>query len=308
VTARVLGRVLVVVVLVASGAYFLVYLYRWQWNRALVSGLFFVAAEIAVVASVLLRRLQAIEDRIEELKDRPAPASPPDALEAIRSSAPPPQDRFAWLKESQSRTNVFIPVLLGAGVLLSGIATVVERIAGATAKPVLEHRLALRLQPLAMPAGGLLGPAAPVAMASRRRGVVVGRVFAVAVAALLLYGAIDVIGDATQTRPDVDTTGMTTSLVLSVSHREAGRTAAETAEALWTTCRSTLRRELTVWLDPDGAQPRLDITPGLGDHAQRRVVGCLEDATFDGVQADVVSSTTGPSAGRPVQGELLEKP
>jgi hypothetical protein len=26
------------------------------------------------------------------------------------------------------------------------------------------------------------------------------------------------------------------------------------------------------------------------------------------VQADVVSSTTGPSAGRPVQGELLEKP
>ena len=52
-TARVLGRVLVVVVLVASGAYFLVYLYRWQWNRALVSGLFFVAAEIAVVASVV---------------------------------------------------------------------------------------------------------------------------------------------------------------------------------------------------------------------------------------------------------------
>ena len=93
-TARVLGRVLVVIVLVASGAYFLVYLYRWQWNRALVSGLFFVAAEVAVVASVLLRRFSALEEKIEELKDRPAPASPPAALEAIQTSAPPPRDRF----------------------------------------------------------------------------------------------------------------------------------------------------------------------------------------------------------------------
>jgi hypothetical protein len=292
VTARVLGRVLVVVVLVASGAYFLVYLYRWQWNRALVSGLFFVAAEIAVVASVVLRRLQAVEDRIEELKDRPAPAPPPAALEAIRDSAPPPRDRFTWLRESSSRTNVFIPVLLGAGVILSGVATMVERLAGATAKPVLEHRLAIRLQPLALPAGGLLGPAVPLTVAPRRRGVVVGRVFAVAVAALLLYGAIDVIADATQTRPDRNTRGLTTSLVLSVSHREAGRKAVETTEALWTTC---TRRPLT--REPERLGPdrvRLDVTPGLGEHAQRRIVGCLEDATFDGVQADVVSSTTRP--------------
>jgi hypothetical protein len=296
VTARVLGRVLVVVVLVASGAYFLVYLYRWQWNRALVSGLFFVAAEIAVVASVVLRRLQAVEDRIEELKDRPAPSPPPAALGAIRDSAPPPRDRFTWLRESSSRTNVFIPVLLGAGVLLSGVATVVERLAGATAKPVLEHRLAHRLQPLALPAGGLLGPAAPVIVAPLRRGVVVGRVFALVVAALLLYGAIDVISDATQTRPDRDTSGMTTALVLSVSHRDTGRSAEETAEALWTTCKSTLRRQLSGQPVPVGPDRfRLEVTPGLGDLAQRRIVGCLEDATLDGVQADVVSSTTGPA-------------
>jgi hypothetical protein len=296
VTARVLGRVLVVIVLVASGAYFLVYLYRWQWNRALVSGLFFVAAEIAVVASVLLRRLQALEDRIEELKDRPAPAAPPAALDAISASAPPPKDRFAWM--SGSRTSVFIPVLLGAGVLLSGVATVVERIAGATAKPVLEHRLAMRLQPLALPAGGLLGPGAVVAVAPRpRRGVVAGRVFAAVVAGLLLYGAIDVISDATQTRPDRDTSGMTTDLVLSVSHREAGRSALETTEALWAACQSTLRRSLSSRLVALGSgQVRLEVTPGLGEHASRRVVGCLEDATFERVQADVVSSTTRPSA------------
>ena len=297
-TARVLGRVLVVVVLVASGAYFLVYLYRWQWNRALVSGLFFVAAEIAVVASVVLRRLQALEDRLEELKDRPAPAAPPAALEAISASAPPPKDRFAWM--SQSRTSVFIPVLLGAGVLLSGVATVVERIAGATAKPVLEHRLALRLQPLALPAGGLLGPPGVVAVAPRaRRGVAVGRLFAAVVAALLLYGAIDVIGDATQTRPDADTTGMTTAMVLAVSHRESGPSAVRTTEALWAACQSTLRNPPVARFAALGAdRVGLEVTPGLGEHAQRRILGCLEDATFDRVQVDVVSSTTGPAAAR----------
>jgi hypothetical protein len=297
VTARVLGRVLVVVVLVASGAYFLVYLYRWQWNRALVSGVFFVAAEIAVVASAILRRLQALEDRLDELKERPASAPPPAALEAISATAPPPKDRFSWL--SSSRTNVFIPVLLGAGVLLSGVATVVERIAGATARPVLEHRLALRLQPLALPAGGLLGPAVPVAAGPRRRGVAVGRVFAVVVAALLLYGAIDVVGDATQTRPDQPTAGLTTSLVVAVRHREAGRSALETTEALWTTCQSTFRRALSGRLvDLGGNRVRLEVTPGLGEHAQRQFLGCLEDATFDRVQADVVSSTTGPTSAR----------
>jgi len=294
VTARVLGRVLVILVLVASGAYFLVYLYRWQWNRALVSGVFFVAAEIALVASAVLRRLQAFEDRLDELKDRPAPAPPPAALEAISATAPPPKDRFSWL--SSSRTNVFVPVLLGAGVLLSGLATVVERIAGATARPVLEHRLALRLQPLALPGGGLLGPAVPVAVAPRRRGVVLGRVFAVVVAALLLYGAVDVVGDATQTRPDADTSDMTTSLVVAIDYRGAGGSALETTEALWETCRSTFRRRLSSRLeDLNGGRVLLEITPGLGEHAQRQFLGCLEDATFDRVQADVLSSTTGPS-------------
>lgn len=300
-TARVLGRVLVVVVLVASGAYFLVYLYRWQWNRALVSGLFFVAAQIAVVASVVLRRLQAIEDRLDELKDRPAPAppAPPAALDAITATAPPPKDRFSWL--SSSRTNVFLPILLGAGVLLSGVATVVERIAGATARPVLEHRLALRLQPLTLPTGGLLGPAVPVAVAPRRRGgVALGRVFAVAVAALLLYGAIDVISDATQTRGDPDTSGTTTALVLSITHRGVGRDAAETTEGLWQTCRSRFRRPMTAE-EPrslGGNRVLLEVTPGLGDEAERQFLGCLEDATFDRVQAHVLSSTTGPTSAR----------
>ena len=32
-----------------SGTYLVVYLYRWEWNRAVISGVFFLAAEIAYV-------------------------------------------------------------------------------------------------------------------------------------------------------------------------------------------------------------------------------------------------------------------
>jgi hypothetical protein len=50
--------------------------------------------------------------------------------------------------------NVFVPVLMGAGVLLSGIAWVVERLARATVTPVAERGLAAQLDGLALPAHG----------------------------------------------------------------------------------------------------------------------------------------------------------
>ena len=45
------------ITLAASGAYTFIYLYRWEWNRALMSSALFIAAEVAVVAMLLSRRL-----------------------------------------------------------------------------------------------------------------------------------------------------------------------------------------------------------------------------------------------------------
>jgi hypothetical protein len=45
-----LGRLLSAVVLLASGAYVFIYLVRWEWNRALIAGLFFQAVEMVLVA------------------------------------------------------------------------------------------------------------------------------------------------------------------------------------------------------------------------------------------------------------------
>jgi hypothetical protein len=140
---RRIGVLLATVTLLASGGYTLVYLYRWEWNRALFTSLLFIAIEVGMVAVLVVRRLARIEESIKESRQ-------PQALERIQETAPD-HDRFAWLERNMGTTNVFVTVLLGAGVLLSVVAWLVDRIAGSTAGPTLERSLATRLEPAAFP-------------------------------------------------------------------------------------------------------------------------------------------------------------
>jgi hypothetical protein len=70
-----------------------------------------------------------------------------------------PRDHFAWLRDAQSRTSVFIPVLLGAGVLLSAAAWLVERIARASGSGTVDLSHSEILSPLLVPNTPLVGPA-----------------------------------------------------------------------------------------------------------------------------------------------------
>ena len=157
--ARRLGLVAAVVTLLASGAYFFVYLYRWEWNRAQVSAAIFVAAEVGVVAWLLTDRIRRLERTIERIGTGPTggagPAGATRRLDILRDSAPPPRVTFAWLTRTD-RTSVFIPVLLGAGAVLSGLAWVVERFARATAGRAAERGLSTRLGAIDYRDGGLL--------------------------------------------------------------------------------------------------------------------------------------------------------
>jgi hypothetical protein len=150
-STRALRTLLGGVTLAASGAYTFIYLYRWEWNRALMSAAIFVAAEVAVMGSLLAQRLKVVTERLDKMES-PTPAQTV-RLERIRSTAPPPRPTFAWLARPE-QMNVFVPVLMGAGVLLSGIAWVVERLARATVTPVAERGLAAQLDGLALPAHG----------------------------------------------------------------------------------------------------------------------------------------------------------
>lgn len=152
--ARVIGLLALLVVMVAAGWYVFVYLHRWEWNRAIVSGVIFLAAEVALLGALVLERLTRVLRRVETM-DRPD-----ERVTAIlREHRPEPLHPFAWLEPN--RSNVFVPVLLGAGVVLSGLAWLVDRIARLTAGPSIERGLAQRLSRLQPPPEGLLGEQQP---------------------------------------------------------------------------------------------------------------------------------------------------
>ncbi len=135
--------------LIAAGLYMVVSLNRWEWNRALFFGLIVLIAEVGLATGLILRKLTVMAYRNPDDHD---PAVP----DILRANRPQRADRFAWLHESTSRTNVFITFLVGGGVLLSGIAWLVDKLAAGTSSPVGEQRLARQLGPISYPRGGLL--------------------------------------------------------------------------------------------------------------------------------------------------------
>ena len=155
-TARRIGLAALLVVMAAAGWYVFVYLYRWEWNRALVSGIIFLAAEVGLLATLMLERLDKLGRRVENLDQARADER---ALRRLREHAPEPARPFAWLDRSQ--TNVFVPVLLGAGVVLSGLAWIVDRVARLTAVPSMERGLVQKLATLQPHPDGILGEDRP---------------------------------------------------------------------------------------------------------------------------------------------------
>lgn len=294
--ASVLLRVVGWIVLVASGCYLLVYLYRWEWNRALISGLFFVAAEVALASSAVLRRLGVLEHRLDEAARVGAPA------------APPPPDGgdgpFAWL--SDDRLGVFVPVLLGVGVILSAVAYVVERTAAVTRSPRGDPALERRLRRLARPHPGLV-PSVDEAVAVTpgvsvrfvapppslpRAHHAATSVVAVAAAGLLLAGGIALLAQVTRYVPDTRPTTGSTTYELLVELREGGGDRATVVQALWLSCRENLGDAARAEIHEAGPdRVSMTVEPRIARNDDRRFVGCLEDVTLDRVRVDVVAGT-----------------
>jgi hypothetical protein len=156
-TARRIGLAIAIVTLTVSGYYVLAYLYWWEWNRALIAGVFFLAVEMALGIALVLTRLARMERQIELAGGTTQRLR---TVETLHAHAPAHRERFAWLDPREPQLHVFVPILLGAGVLLSGIAWLVERVARAVTAPTLERDLATRLDRLRVPPGGFLHPPA----------------------------------------------------------------------------------------------------------------------------------------------------
>jgi hypothetical protein len=152
--------------LIAAGLYTVVSLARWEWNRALFFAVVFVAAEVGLAIALVLRRLVRIEALVTDL---PVPADPGvrralrDTRSVERASASGQQreqDRFGWLRVDPTdvvgRTHVFITLLVGGGVILSGGAWLVDKLASHTVDPRREQRLGRELDTIAYRPGLLV--------------------------------------------------------------------------------------------------------------------------------------------------------
>jgi hypothetical protein len=284
---RGVGLVLASVVLTVSGVYVIVDLARWEWNRATLSGLVFVAALVVVVAMVVMRELRRIEDRITGTGRVDDPLVHRALAEPSTASV---AHRFRWLTTPPDRLGVFVPVLLGAGVIVSFLTYAIERLAGAVATSTVD-RATVRFLRTDLPLGnGLVdGGARPEA-----RPLGTGALVAAGLVTVLLSViAVGALRDLVQTRPGEITAGGASVLVVGIEQRRTADPAVVVAAGLWSACRSRLPAGITVRsIDPTGPdEATITIDRALGRTGRLRITGCLEDHTMDLVRADVRAVT-----------------
>jgi hypothetical protein len=101
-----------------------------------------------------------------------------------------------------------------------------------------------------------------------------------AVAVALVVG-VKVLMEATQNRPDTPAAGSSSTIEFTVSADNFQRGEAAAADALWAVCASTVDGDVSTRPQPVGPAWRVSISPALGEHGEKRLVGCLEDLTVD---------------------------
>ena len=305
--ARGAVRALSLIVIAASGWYLLVYLYRWEWNRALISGLFFLASLLTFSTSLILGAFRSINERLDRIEGviasnrgvRPRSAAPtPDATAAPRDDTRPTR-QFDWLREASEGFGVFVPVLIGAGVVLSGVAYMIERVAGLVTGALVDRRttqllepdLALSDAPAFLPRPGVRREhvSSPLSRA-------MAWTIAIAVLGLVAAAGINTLAEATQSGEEVLDPTMETTVELTVHQKRAQRPDVIVAEALWTACSGRLPPEVHLIGAEDAGNDRvrLRFDRALGDLSRRRLFGCFEDGTLDFVTAHVTGFAMHP--------------
>lgn len=278
----------------AAGAviYLIVYLYRWEWHRALISAALLLVIEGVLLCGILLARISRLEQRVAE-----ADARTEDVRRRLAQNRKTPQRHFQWLQppeDDNHRTYVFVPVLLVAGALFSGAAWLIQRVARATSGGA-ERRLAGRLADLTAPLPRDDGREPrledrPAVRPRRPARTALAAAGLVAVAGVLGLG-VDRLGDVFQTRPGAPLDSAASTVVFEVTIKQDDPRALEIAAgSLWEFCRrSTAARLDAAPLSRlgDGVYAGV-VRPALREHDLLRLRGCLSDASLQSATAKVL--------------------
>ena len=263
------GRVVLVLVLGASGSYLLLYLARWEWQRAQIAGIFFLSSLVILTMTLVLRRLTAIEQR---LGTATRPVGGGEALPSSLAGTEPLQP-FPWLGSDES-THVFLPVLLGFGVALSLLASLTERVVS-----------------FALGDAVLIGRELSDPRFRRRT-----RLVAAGLTALLLVGLVGLVvaREELMTRADEPIQGTRTYLIEVEGRRVTGDPVGS-VEMLTTFCiaRAGVPRLVVDAVRPAGPTAAvLVVHPVLGEYDLARFDGCLNDLVLDRRTTEVVEVVT----------------
>lgn len=275
------GRVILVCTMLLAGGYTFYYLYYWQWVRAQIAGTLFVATLVIGATWLILGRMKRLErdiaDRLDAVRGAAWANPPADRADAatIRVGPPSPKPDFPWLAPEFSpprhqalvplallgtsafvtappRVAVFIPVLLGAGLIVSLVAGLAERTATAAYANLSPVRAVRQ-----MLVGGL-------------------------VAVVALIAVVAGIWWAAHYRPVALGEGRT-ELTVQVSSRVSTPPAVDTVEIVGRYCsRDAIAgvEVLKIVADsPDSAV--LTVSPLLDEEMLRRYGGCLQDAILE---------------------------
>lgn len=278
-TIRRLAFALALVVLATSGAYLLVYLRRWEWSRATISGIVFLATLLIMSMAIVAQRLGELADRVDSRSADPAVADAIRVANGARATR-----HFQWLRPETDRLSVFVPILLGTGMILSAVAYLVERVAGLLAGATVDRRTAATL-PIHLPLGG---HALPVQRSSAPRAARRGRSVAAVVALVVVAAAgVEVLRRLTQSPEGSSTATGSTSLTIDVDTKR-GLSPEVAVQRLWAVCAGRLDGSaVSAAVSATGDRFVLQLDRALGDTARRRIVGCLEDYTIDFALAEV---------------------
>lgn len=273
---KVTARLLLLAVILTAGGHTLLYVQRWQWARASLVGVAFVAALVIGATVLVMGRLDRLERRLVAAERGPAPSAVP-----APTLAPPGPDTvggeavpdFRWLAPP-AQTHVFIPVLLATGMIVSVIAAAVESVAVAVQRrrrtqPVLS-RDRVRHPVLAYAA------------------FLVGLAVATVLTSLGLY-------QVTHHWAGPQRAG-TTELTVQVSVKDRALRTASMVEAAGRYC--ALNSGAGANYESVERESRdtalLHLTPSLDQAAQDRYVGCVEDTLLDRTQLEVTSVRSTP--------------
>jgi hypothetical protein len=108
-----------------------------------------------------------------------------------------------------------------------------------------------------------------------------------------VLGVVVVVGivalrSATMNRPDAPRLERSTSVELTVRTNGSRLPAEAAAYGLWAACSSAVDAHQLIALDQVGESSfTIRLEPALGEHAQRRLVGCLEDTTVPRILGSV---------------------